>query len=184
MKSLTRLFIVFRACNALALIAYAGSEPLPSGKELTQVAPAPCPPCDCTGFYIGLNVGGQFGHSEDKDLDDYNADGQQWGYSESGVVGGGQVGYNYQWRWVVLGVEGDAGYMNVDGRGVEPAAARFDGSDTHGESSSDFYTTFRGRAGFALNSWLFYATGGGIGVNYDTRVVDNCDTGNCGGGLL
>src|SRR6202022_4220836 len=25
----------------------------------------------------------------------------------------------------------------------------------------------------ALNCWLFYATGGGIGVNYHDRVVDN-----------
>ncbi|MEP6602463.1 MAG: outer membrane beta-barrel protein [Spartobacteria bacterium] len=27
---------------------------------------------------------------------------------------------------------------------------------------------------------LAYATGGGIGSNAESRVVDNCDTGNCG----
>ena len=31
--------------------------------------------------------------------------------------------------------------------------------------------------GFALDHWLFYATGGGIGVNYDTRIDDPDFTG-------
>ena len=184
MKQLSYLTIAACASLALALTAFAGPEALPSGKEMKQVAPAPLPECNWTGFYIGLNTGGQFGHSEDKDLDGYNADGQQWGYSESGVIAGGQVGYNHQWNWLVLGIEGEGGYMNLDGRGVEPAAANFEGSDTHGESDSDFFTTLRARVGIAMNTWLFYATGGGIGVNYQKRVIDNCDTGPCGSDLL
>jgi outer membrane immunogenic protein len=187
MKQLIRLTILFCACAALALTVVAGPEPLPSGKEMKQVAPAPPPECNWTGFYIGLNVGGQWGHSEDEDFT-YNAgvpngfEGpKKWGYDESGVVGGGQVGYNYQWNWVVLGVEADGGYMNLDGRGVEPGSP---GRDTHGETNSDFYTTVRGRLGLAWGHWLFYATGGGIGVNLTTRVIDNCDTGNCGPALI
>src|SRR5436309_8695713 len=163
MKQLIRLTILFCACAALALTAVAGPEPLPSGKEMKQVAPAPLPECNWAGFYIGLNVGGQFGHSEDLDLDDYNSTHHPFGYSESGVVAGGQVGYNFQWNWLVLGVEADGGYMNLDGRGTDPNSP----ADSRGESGSDFFTTFRGRIGFAMNSWLVYATGGGIGVNYD-----------------
>jgi outer membrane immunogenic protein len=187
MKQLIRLTILSCACAALALTVVAGPEPLPSGKEMKQVAPAPPPECNWTGFYIGLNVGGQWGHSEDEDFD-YNfgvpnefAGPKKWGYDESGVVGGGQIGYNFQWNWLVLGVEGDAGYMNLDGRGVEPGSP---GGDTHGETNSDFYTTIRGRLGLAWGHWLFYATGGGIGVNLTTRVIDNCDTGNCGSELI
>jgi opacity protein-like surface antigen len=67
------------------------------------------------------------------------------------------------------------------GSGIEPGAP---GGDTRGKSSSDFYTTFRGRIGIALNCWLIYATGGGIGVNYETRVIDDCNTGNCGPDLI
>ena len=183
MKQLIRLTILFCACAALALSVVAGPEPLSSGKEMKQVAPAPPPECNWTGFYIGINVGGQFGHSEDKDLDDWNADNQPWGYSESGVVAGGQVGYNFQWNWLVLGFEADGGYMNLDGSGVEPASRAL-GSDTRGSTDSDFFTTFRGRLGIAMNTWLFYATGGGIGVNYEQRVHDGCDTGACGPGLI
>jgi outer membrane immunogenic protein len=167
MKRFVTLAVGFFALVAVARI-FAGPEPLPSGKEMKEVAPAPPPECNWTGFYIGLNVGGQFGHSENKDLDDWNGLDKPWGYSESGFVAGGQVGYNYQWNWLVLGLEADGGYMNLDGRGDEPGS---DG-DTFGESNSDFYTTIRGRVGIACHHWLFYATGGGIGVNYEKRVAD------------
>jgi outer membrane immunogenic protein len=171
LKSLTRLVIAFCACSALALAAFAGPEALLRDSKDKEVMVAPAPSgCDWSGFYVGLNAGGQFGHSEDKDLDDFNSPDKSWGYSESGAVAGGQIGYNLQWRWLVVGPEIDLGYMNVDGNGVEPSSV---GDNTRGFSNSDFYTTFRGRIGVALNCWLFYATGGGIGVNYDTRVFDN-----------
>src|SRR5437763_9314656 len=159
MKQLIRLTILFCACAALALTVVAGPEPLPSGKEMKEVAPAPLPECNWSGFYIGLNVGGQWGHSENKDLDDWNFPDKPWGYHESGVVAGGQVGYNFQWNWIVLGIEGDFGYMNLDGSGVEPGSP---GNDTCGETDSGFYTKIRGRLGISFGDWLFYGTGGGI----------------------
>src|SRR5437588_1686076 len=119
MKQLIRLMGVLFVCSAVGTAAFAGPESF-SGKEMKQVAPAPVPECNWTGFYIGINVGGQFGHSEDRDLDDYWNPDKEWGYSESGFVAGGQVGYNFQWNWLVLGVEADGGYMNLDGRGLEP----------------------------------------------------------------
>jgi outer membrane immunogenic protein len=171
--------------SAVGTAAFAGTETY-SGKEMKQTAPAPLPECNWTGFYIGLNVGGQFGHSEDKDINGYStADpGNKWGYDEDGIIGGGQVGYNYQWNWLVLGVEADGGYMNLDGRGTSRYDRNFLASDTHGSTDSDFYTTIRGRLGFAFGHWLFYATGGGIGVNYETRVKDNCDVDPCGDDLI
>ena len=188
MKQLTCLTIVACASIALAFTVLGGPEPMPSGKEMKQVAPAPPPECNWTGFYLGLNVGGQWGHAEDKDFE-YNFgtvfgnDGAKpWGYDESGVVAGGQVGYNFQWNWLVLGVEGDVGYMNLDGRGHEPGAP---GNDTFGKTESDFYTTVRGRLGFAFGHWLFYGTGGWIGVNQETKVIDDCAfSGACGDELI
>ncbi len=175
MQQPIRLTILFCACAALALTAVAGPESLPSGKEMKQVAPAPLPECNWTGFYIGLNVGGQFGHSEDNDIDFYwprSLGAQKWGYSESGVIAGGQVGYNFQWNWLVLGAEADIGYMNLEGRGIEPWSNQPPFGPNTGRSDSDFYTTFRGRIGVALGTWLIYGTGGGIGVNYETKISD------------
>lgn len=169
-------------CATLAFTAVAGPEELPSGKEMKEVAPVSLPACDWSGFYVGVNVGGQFGHSEDLDRD-YNVDfagilpDKPWGYSESGVVAGGEFGYNWQWKCLVIGPEFDLGYMDLEGRGTEPGSP---GGDTRGESDSDFFTTFRGRVGIAFDKWLFYGTGGAIGVNYTTRVIDDCVTTPCG----
>jgi outer membrane immunogenic protein len=172
MKQLIRLIAVVFSCAALTITAFAGSETY-SGKEMKQgPAPAPPPECNWTGFYVGIHGGGQFGHSEDRDLDAFDTRDPHtaWGYSESGGVAGGQLGYNWQWNWLVLGPEIDLGWMNLDGDGF----SRFDRvifhSDSPGSTDSDFYATFRGRLGVALGKWLFYGTGGGIGVNYETRV--------------
>ena len=58
MKQLTCLTIAACASVALAITAFGGPEPLSSGKEMKQVAPAP-PECDFTwtGFYFGGNAG-------------------------------------------------------------------------------------------------------------------------------
>jgi outer membrane immunogenic protein len=170
---------LFTSC-LLALTAVAGTEVQPSGKEMKQVAPPSPPSCDWTGLYMGINVGGEFGHSEINDTDFYwghtgNESDQTWGFSHSGFTAGGQIGYNWQWKWLVLGPEFDFGYINMDGSGIEPWS-NFppDGPNT-GSTSSDFYTTLRGRIGVSLDwygCWLIYGTGGGIGVNYETKVFD------------
>lgn len=193
MQSLARFTITLLATVALAVTVVAGPEPM-SSKETKEVIPPPLPSCDWSGVYIGLHIGGQFGHSEDVD-EDYNVSEVDpmspagdssdhdipWGYHESGIVVGGQAGYNFQIGHFVLGPEFDLGYMDLDGRGTEPGSP---GGDTHGESDSDLYMTFRGRLGWAMDCWLFYATGGGIAVNYETKVIDDCITGDCGSALM
>jgi outer membrane immunogenic protein len=175
MKTLTRFLIVIFASTGLALTSFAGPEPIRDYKDKV-VAPVP-PPCDWQGFYVGANIGGQWGKSATTDLDGYNTIlNDRSRYEESGFVGGGQAGYNFQWKWLVLGVEGDLGFMDLDGKGIQPASARFFHSDTIASTSSDFYATFRDRIGVTFNHWLFYATGGGIAVNYDTTVLDTNTT--------
>jgi outer membrane immunogenic protein len=169
MKQQIRSTLLFFTCCALIPMAFAGTGSY-TGKEM--VAPAPVPTlCDWTGFYIGVHAGGQFGHSETNDLDDWNLVAHHhFGYSESGFNGGMQVGYNFQWHWLVTGPEFDVGYMNLHGDGIEPGTPN---GDSRGETDSDFYTTLRGRVGVALDCWLVYATGGGIGLNYTKRFIDD-----------
>src|SRR5437660_8397649 len=51
MKKLTPSFA---ALVVLSTFVYAGPEPLPSGKEMKEVAPIPTPTCfDWSGFYVG-----------------------------------------------------------------------------------------------------------------------------------
>src|SRR5437870_6813280 len=59
MKQLIRLTILFCTCAAM-MTAFAGTETY-SGKEMKQVAPAPPPECNWSGFYVGLHVAGSSG---------------------------------------------------------------------------------------------------------------------------
>lgn len=182
MKSRITILTAIFVSSVLSVVVFAGPEPVPTEAKESKEVTMPVPLCNWGGFYIGGNAGGQFGHSEDKTgVFGYNADDQPWGYHESGFAAGGQIGFNWQWRWLVLGPEFDAGYMNLHGDGVQPGSP---GDDTRGKSDSDVFTTLRGRVGFGLNCWLIYATGGAIGVNYETQVVDDCNIAPCGGSTV
>src|SRR3954452_7281131 len=61
-------------------------------------------PFSWTGFYLGGNSGGAWGH---RDLTDVT---RALAFTNSGngrFIGGGQVGFNYQVNNFVFGVEGD-----------------------------------------------------------------------------
>ena len=105
MKQLIRLTILFCTCAALALTVVAGPEPLSSGKEMKQVAPAP-PECDYTwtGFYFGGNGGYGWGNGDThfRPLPDaatfFDLEPTTLSPDPSGFIGGGQIGYNWQWN--------------------------------------------------------------------------------------
>jgi len=166
MKKYFALTVVFLALISLASvvrIAFAGPEPLPSGKEMKEVAPAP-PPCDWTGFYIGVNGG--FGGG---DLTWKNGTDPDLGPSQivthqepSGFFGGGQIGYNHQFgSWLVLGLEGDFVYGNIDDE-ITSKIPDEDGETSTVKTDNHWTGTIALRAG--LTSWnnrlLSYVKGG------------------------
>ncbi len=106
-----------------------------------------------TGFYVGINGGGGFGHTDWT----YVVGGNQAGHNTSGGLIGGTVGYNYQIQNWVLGVEGDWDWANVKGSTNCPNPA------FSCESKLTSLGTLRGRAGLTLGSTgnvLLYGTGG------------------------
>jgi outer membrane immunogenic protein len=111
------------------------------------------------GFYVGGHVGGIWGRSRVFD------DGvlTESGAPTDGVVGGILAGYNWQTGPLVLGVEGDFGWSDAQGHGIiippppppPPVVPRGPNSynlrwDSH----------IVGKAGFASDRWLIFATGG------------------------
>jgi outer membrane immunogenic protein len=143
--------------------------------------PVMAPSFNWTGFYIGAHAGYNWGRTSVVDRDGYNTVPlDNWTYNNNGFVGGGQIGYNWQASNIVFGLEADLGYLNAKGSGTAPAGCRFFACDTVASTSSDFYTTVRGRLGLAWNQWMLYGTGGFIGINTNTSVTDNCITGACG----
>jgi outer membrane immunogenic protein len=114
---------------------------------------APVAAFSWTGFYVGGNVGGAWGTSSD--TNPFFAIPTTGNYNVSGVIGGGQLGYNWQSGAWVLGIETD-----VDASGVK-------GSTSNGicglvvcTTSNTWIGTTRGRLGYAADHWLLYGTGG------------------------
>jgi outer membrane immunogenic protein len=101
------------------------------------------------GLYIGATVGyanldsGQSPLGEPKLSND-----------DGGVIVGGHVGYNLQCGRVVVGVEGDLSYLDLETRGQQPDLTSF-------HSSVDMLGTLRGRLGLVVHdNILLYATAG------------------------
>ena len=116
------------------------------------------------------------------DRDGYNTIvGDTWDFRTSGFVGGGQAGFNVWTNPLLFGVEADLGYLGLKGNGASPASCRFFNCDTVASVKSDFYATLRGRIGVTAGSdLLLYVTGGGIGINQRTSVIDTCFVFPCG----
>ncbi|MBY6240869.1 outer membrane protein [Methylosinus sp. Sm6] len=118
---------------------------LPSHKAPPIVAP---PAFSWQGGYIGLYAGALLGEGRFHFLGQAPLRG-------SGFVGGGTLGYNWQYTpEVVLGVEADFGFRGQ-------IAAETVSGIYPGPTDSGVLGTLRGRAGYAFTpGWLLYATGG------------------------
>ncbi len=110
-----------------------------------------------TGFYAGLNAG--YGGGDSKVNGPASA-----GTLDGGFVGG-QVGYNYQYQQLVVGLEADGDFAGI---GNSQTSA---GPLTTKSNLNSIFTV-RGRAGYAVNRALFYVTGGYAGGNLHSTVYD------------
>jgi len=135
------------------------------------------PPFNWTGFYVGANLGGGWASSTLHD----SFTGVSLGNSSSGVVGGGQLGYNYQTGIFVLG-----GEWTFDGTSLN--ASRTAGS-LQGAANTNWITTVAARFGVAANNVLYYGKAGGGWAN-NSATLTNLNNGtqvgssNTNGGWL
>ena len=159
---------------AVAGAVSAQAADLPTRKE----APAPVfvpPPFTWTGFYVGVNAGGVWSNGGNASttvlangvpigtisgVPATLADvfpGSNFGSSQSGFIGGGQAGYNYQWGSCVFGVETDfdgttlSRSRSVIGPSfVEPFFGLNDFFTANGSVKLDWLGSTRGRVGYAF----------------------------------
>lgn len=130
----------------------AGWQPA-AATELPVKAPAYAPQSfSWTGCFFGAHLGGGWGNKA-WTLTTTNTPFNN--YDVSGVVGGGQVGCDYQTGIIVLGAQFDYGWSNLDGSGVQIGAP---GQSERTNISSIASVT--GRLGFAWDRWLTFIRGG------------------------
>jgi outer membrane immunogenic protein len=125
---------------------------------------------DWTGFYVGANVGYGWGNSHTNLTSDpalvspgfitLLGSANAAASNSAGVIGGGQIGYNWQQGQWLAGLEADFSGTNVrssNNFSGPVGVTRF----VHTEQRLDWLATFRGRIGvLAAPQLLLYATGG------------------------
>ena len=147
---------------ATTALATCGAEALAGSPGVNPPYLAPAVPW--VGWYAGGNVGGSWARSRT----DFGIAGIASTISASdsltgsGVVGGGQLGYNWlvDPNWLI-GAE-----VDIQGSGAKASATRFDTVDFEGVTTNyqtkiEWFGTVRGRLGYVFDRRvLLYATGG------------------------
>ena len=115
------------------------------------------PAYNWSGFYLGLNTGYGFGDST------WTAPGFSSGsFTVNGAMAGATLGWNYQIGQLVLGIEGDYDWQNVRGSNTSACSLANTGGALSGcDTASNWYGTFRGRVGYAMDRIMIYGTAGG-----------------------
>lgn len=177
---------------AVMVAASANAGPEKWASKDKNVAVAQEEPFSWTGLYIGGHVGGTWSQYDlgpfDTNVDvfeqligferaptgpfdiiSYSSPGVDAGSSDS-VIGGGQIGYNYQFGHFVVGLEGDFSGMNTGRTSVFRDTAdsffflgstsAFTQLTTQRDVETNWMGSGRGRLGYAQGPVLLYVTGG------------------------
>jgi outer membrane immunogenic protein len=194
-----RLFLASASALALAGTAFAADLPV-------APPPPPPPPPLWTGFYAGVNAGYEWSASNSIDVVSAVAFNNAAILSPAGLtyapaaalsatrslplksngfIGGGQIGYNYQFAtsWVVgieadiqgiAGGNGSTSVLSVVPRTSPPALAGTTvQTDVTVSKSLNYLGTVRGRFGYLLTPTLLIFGDGGLaygGINSDTGI--------------
>src|SRR5262252_6529712 len=141
--------------------------------------PPPTPiPFAWAGFYAGAHAGVGW------------SDGDSSG--SGGVIGGGQIGFNYQINQWVLGVEADLSGTTIK----DSASATVVGPGAvltgNAQASLDWVSTLAPRIGYAFDRWLVYGKVGGawahgsgtVGASINGMPVGSISVGQTVSGLM
>ncbi len=167
--------ILLASVGAIALTGSAAfAADLPSRAPPPVYLPPP-PIFTWTGIYIGGQIGYAWasGNNNFNGFDPFFGTGTflstSVGGTPSGVIGGGNVGYNYQINQWVLGLEGD-----VNGTSLSNTVEAFfpDGTNLSAHSTADIQGSIRGKLGVAWDRALIYATGGVAFGGFQHQRVD------------
>ena len=129
--------LMFRAIALMAALIATPAVAADLYRKAPAFAAAPFNGYNWNGAYVGVNLGYQWGKVTN------------WGGGEpNGLMGGGQIGYNWQYGQYVFGLEAD-----LQGSAAEGTFAAY-------KFANPWFGTVRARAGYAMNNVLIYLTGG------------------------
>ena len=152
--------------------AGAADMPIRRGAPPPDMAPAIW---SWTGLYIGSHTGVALGRTRTENLSpfggfDAGVPLTQNAYPTN-IFGGGQIGYNWQMGYWLLGAEIDVGYLGIRDD-VRPAP------DDMMSVKYGAYATFTGRLGWTYDRLLTYVKGGAVVAKIKNTASDLDGTGS------
>jgi outer membrane immunogenic protein len=164
---------------SLALVAFAA--PAFAADMPVKAPMSMAVPYNWSGFYLGVNAGVGLGRSQTSIVTPALGEGASAYVGREGAIGGGQLGYNFQFDNWVLGLETDIQAAGMrDNRFCGNECTAFS-SDTVDQKLNWFGTT-RARVGLATGPVLSYVTGGfaygGVKTDVATPFGPNLATGS------
>ncbi len=129
-------------------------------------APVYVAPFSWSGFYVGINGGYGWGTSN------WSSSVTSGKPKPNGGLVGGTIGYNLQTGNWVWGIEGDidASWM----KGSDNTGTGLCSGSAGCETKDSWFSTVRGRIGYAFDRWLPYITAGG--AFGDVKMTPNAGT--------
>jgi outer membrane immunogenic protein len=155
-------------------LAFCGLSAMPAtAQEIPQAyAAEPCCPVE---HFDGLYVGGNFGvlsHTARRnDNDGFLTDNSGWTATETDLVGGLQLGRDWQRGNKVVGLVGEWNFSDVESLIEDNPNDTF--SDNFVHSELEWFSTIRGRAGVAVDDVLFYVSAGPAVAEIETTWQDD-----------
>ena len=148
-----KLLLAGVAAIAFGVSAHAADLPA----RMATKAAAYAAPYNWNGFYVGANVGWGWGAHDSDAFTDAGAFVSSVSTTRDGFIGGGQIGYNYMITPnILLGLEVDLSAADIKASSTSTTATGTSSTD----SKDNWFSTARGRVGYAFNNWLVYGTGG------------------------
>ena len=142
-----------------------------------------------SGFYFGVFGGWAWTDVHATDLftdafggNFYTPGGNPYDLSADGLLAGAQAGYDWQWNRFVVGIAGEVGYMDLNGKKTNPWALPVPGTEVLPYTTVDggWYGALTGRVGVPFNRFLIYARGGVAFLDAHASTIDPCGRSFCG----
>ena len=170
MKKLLLAALAAGAWSGCALAADLGPYTPPPRYE-PEYEPVREGPYNWQGLYLGVNAGYGWGNDNAASFSAFG--GSSGAINPSGWFGGGQVGYNAQFNSLVLGLEAD-----LQAADISDTTGLAGGAFTQATTDIEWFSTVRGRIGYAAGPALLYFTGGWAFADVNASVTSTNGVGS------
>ena len=155
--------VMLKAISAAAIVVLSSAGAFAADMEVK--APVAPNQFTWTGCFAGVRAGAAISDDKIRSSDDF---------SSTGFIGGGQIGCDYQFAALVVGLEGRAAWSSLvsktPGRGFDRATGI--NFPTQFTVANDFLASATGRLGYAFaGGWLLYVRGGAAWTREKSDIV-------------